>query len=268
MAYIKMELLYFIGNIIKKNFFLQIFIVRLLLFINRLYFIIPHEKDYLGLKHIKLDDEKIILDIGANNGLSSLSFFGFGFKGNIIAFEPNPFHEKDLKKIKRKFPNFSYYILGASDKESESKLFVPKYKNIPVTPLGSSNKKYLEYSLTRDFPRIYKQFKIHEVKINLKPLDDFNFAPTFIKIDTEGNDFKVIKGLEKTIIEHRPIILVEYTPNYFNEIFEFLVNLKYMFFLYKDKRFIKINNEKDLNNIYFEKNLQTNIYCSPYDLIT
>lgn len=40
-------------------------------------------------------------------------------------------------------------------------------------------------------------------------IDSLNVAPDFIKIDVEGMEFDVLKGGIKTILEHRPIIMIE-----------------------------------------------------------
>lgn len=45
--------------------------------------------------------------------------------------------------------------------------------------------------------------------VPLVPLDDLRLAPGFIKLDVEGMELNVLLGGEKTIREHRPVILFE-----------------------------------------------------------
>ena len=40
-------------------------------------------------------------------------------------------------------------------------------------------------------------------------IDSLNVAPSFIKIDVEGMEFDVLKGAKRTILEHKPIVLIE-----------------------------------------------------------
>ena len=42
-----------------------------------------------------------------------------------------------------------------------------------------------------------------------------NYKPKFIKIDVEGHDFEVLKGMKKNIKKNKPIILVEFNKNNF-----------------------------------------------------
>lgn len=48
--------------------------------------------------------------------------------------------------------------------------------------------------------------------IEVKTLDSFGLKPGFIKIDCEGYELLVIKGAEKTIRAHCPVIIVEQKP--------------------------------------------------------
>ena len=77
-------------------------------------FLFPHEKDYFGIRKIlSLKKEKnSMLDIGANNGISSMGFRRLGFKNPIYLFEPNPYlYKKYLLNLKKKDKaNISYII--------------------------------------------------------------------------------------------------------------------------------------------------------------
>ena len=83
--------------------------MNLLIYNNIRYFkfLLPHEKDYLGMKKLCQNKaNKVILDIGANLGISSMGFRQMGFKNKIYIFEPNPFIFKNyLIKIKKNDKN-------------------------------------------------------------------------------------------------------------------------------------------------------------------
>ena len=64
-------------------------------------FLLPHDKDYLGLKLLFKKSEVGTLDIGGNIGLSTLSFRQMGFKNNeILIFEPDKSLIKNTKQAK------------------------------------------------------------------------------------------------------------------------------------------------------------------------
>ena len=67
-------------------------------------FLLPHDKDYLGLKLLfKKSEVGTFLDIGGNIGLSTLSFRQMGFKNNeILIFEPD---KSLIKKISKQAKN-------------------------------------------------------------------------------------------------------------------------------------------------------------------
>src|SRR5262249_36840487 len=76
--------------------------------------LLPHDKDYLGLRHVvPNNDNGLLLDVGANNGISSLGFRKVGIPYKILAIEANGYHEPSLRRIKRRINQFDYQILGA-----------------------------------------------------------------------------------------------------------------------------------------------------------
>ena len=70
-------------------------------------FLLPHEKDYYGMRLVcKNNPKDIILDIGASLGISSLGFIKLGFENKIYAFEPNYIlYKKYLTKNLKKYKN-------------------------------------------------------------------------------------------------------------------------------------------------------------------
>ena len=49
--------------------------------------------------------------------------------------------------------------------------------------------------------------------IPMRTLDSFNLMPDFIKIDTEGYEFNILTGAERTVKKALPTIIVEQKPN-------------------------------------------------------
>ncbi|NOS96632.1 MAG: FkbM family methyltransferase [Methylotenera sp.] len=139
----------------------------------------------------------VAIDIGANIGNHSL-FFSDYFK-KIYSFEPNKNTFKLLSFNANLVNNIECFNYGLSDKDSSSTMVFDK-KNIGGAKLASD--------LSSD-----------AVVVNLKTLDSSNSFEErvyLLKIDVEGHELEVLKGAEKTIAAHQPIIIFEQLSAEFN----------------------------------------------------
>lgn len=50
--------------------------------------------------------------------------------------------------------------------------------------------------------------------VDIKTLDWFDLSPNLLKIDTEGYELFVLRGAEKTLVKHRPVVIVEQKPGH------------------------------------------------------
>lgn len=133
------------------------------------------------------------LDIGANVGNHSLYAGLFCDAGRIIPFEPNPLAYRLLvlnlvMNGLHDRTTFDYVGFGASDVDGEGYAMTDRDKN-----LGAARMVAGEGEIA-----------------TLRP-DDFlsDETPHFIKIDVEGMEMGVLRGLQKTIRRTRPVLLVE-----------------------------------------------------------
>ncbi len=133
-------------------------------------------------------------DIGANIGNHSNFFSNLGSKG--WAFEPS---KRNFELLKKNVPNFNLYNLALSDIIGTER-FV-SYED----SCGNSN---LVSNFDNKTQSWGKKETYEEVKVDL--LDSFNIdSPTFIKIDVEGAELKVLYGAIETIKKFRPVICIE-----------------------------------------------------------
>lgn len=133
------------------------------------------------------------LDIGANVGNHSLFAGCFCDAGRIIPFEPNPlaYHLLVLNLVMNGLQvrtTFDYVGFGASDVDGEGFAMTDRRKN-----LGAARMVAGEGDIA-----------------TLRP-DDFltDETPHFVKIDVEGMEMDVLRGMQKTIRRTRPVLLVE-----------------------------------------------------------
>ena len=232
-------------------------------------FLLPHEKDYYGMLLLCKNNKKnIILDIGASLGISSLGFRRLGFKNIIYAFEPNYFLFKNyLKKNLKKDENVYLKNIALGNKNIIKNMYFPFYKSSCIHYFSSFDKKYLLNSIKMTFPKLLTKLNIKKKKIKCRRYDDLNLKikPHFIKIDTEGFDEYILLGMKKTIKKYKPIFLLEYNKEYFNNVKKILNEyVPYVYDLKKNKIMLlpdRINSKKisrtnkenflSIRNIYF-----------------
>lgn len=145
---------------------------------------------------VKQIDNLFFIDIGSHCGVFSL-LVGQIPNSSVIAFEPNPevfsCLEENIKL--NHIQNIETFNIGLGDKQEEKEL------NVCIHHSGLST---FGTNLTRFTENTNKK------KVQVKTLDDFMFKKIdFIKIDTEGFEYYIIKGGIQNIKKHKPNILLE-----------------------------------------------------------
>ena len=106
-----------------------------------------------------------------------------------------------------------------------------------------------------------EQHNINKNKINFKSillefrkLDNKQYDFQFMKIDTEGSEFDILKGAKKNLIRNNPIILVEKSLE-FAKINKLLSEMNYKTYVYNHKinKFIHQTNTKEKNIFFLNK---------------
>ena len=199
----------------------------------------PQEKDFLLLSKFKPAQDQVLVDIGANRGLTIVSISLFRhMKNKIIGFEPNLLVFDKLKNNRfiRKNDRVTLFLCGLSNNNGKLPLFVPFYRKWMFDGLAS-----FDYHLAKDWltHRLWNydrhKLSIKRISCEVKKLDDFEFNPYFIKIDVQGYELQVLQGAENTIRMYRPILLIECINE---QIVLFLEQFNYLYFYY-DKGILK-----------------------------
>jgi FkbM family methyltransferase len=202
--------------------------------IHRLPILLPHDKSYRALRHfIALEPEGLFLDVGANDGISALSFRRFSKSYRILSLEPNPLLEPKLKRLKKSDPHFDYKIVGAGSVRERMKFFVPTYKNVVLHTFTSSNRDHILAAIVESFGRaVADAVEIKAFYCDIIPIDALNIDPTIIKIDVEGFDYAVVQGLSATIGRAKPFIIIELGATKYEQIKEGLSECDYVLLTY------------------------------------
>ena len=240
-------------------------ILNLIIYNNISFFklFLPHEKDYYGLKKlIPLNNNKDFIDVGGNIGLSTIGFRQLGYKNKILIFEPDKdYCIKKLNLLRKKIFNLKVFSFGLSERDEEKNFYQAYFMNIKMHFLSSFDKNYLKNIIRQVYWGFGFLFSIKSQNLRLKNFDKLNLAtkPIFIKIDVEGFDHKVIKGMIKTINKYKPILLVELNKENINVINKILkknyLPYRYIF----EKNYFQIIKEKEIIDIHFNFKRKLNL---------
>lgn len=151
---------------------------------------------------IKNDNRTInknIIDIGANVGLYSL-YAKFLPDCMFYSFEPfkKVFDILNKNIELNNINNVITYNIGLSDKKEKKELKICSTHN-GLNTMGNN-------------PLRFNTDDINEVDVDTidNLFYDNNIEVNYIKIDTEGFEYYILKGAEKTINKYKPIIQIEY----------------------------------------------------------
>ena len=138
-----------------------------------------------------------VLDIGANIGHYSCKLSDIvGLQGHVIAFEPVPetFELLAANVLHFRLQNVSLLNLAASDSARIVGMHIPKFET------GLDN--YYMANLTE---------RNSDRQVLCMTVDGLNFPHRirFAKIDAEGHELSVLKGMRNLLKRDRPILVVE-----------------------------------------------------------
>jgi len=172
---------------------------------------------------------------------------------HIYAFEPNKYYAKKLRKLKKKFKNLKVFNFGLNDEKLKLKLYIPKikifFKNFYMFTYAFYNKNELQKNLKVNFV-LKKKFLIDEVYFRTNKYNNFDKKIDLIKIDVNGNEIKVIKGLSSLIKRDKPIIIVE-ELNDISKIKKILGKIGYDCYIYDLKKELITKNFKSSKPLNF-----------------
>lgn len=163
-----------------------------------------YEVSFLSFLRTNFNNQKNIIDIGANIGNHSLFFAKYMNCNKVFSFEP---FIQNIEIFKKNLSNYkdkcTLFEKALSDNDGEMILYNTEENNFG----GFS---------------LHKQQKSFEVlkKINVEKLDNFNLKDiTLIKIDVENHENEVLLGSKQTILNNKPIIVLENSYYHFSNIF-------------------------------------------------
>jgi FkbM family methyltransferase len=212
----------------------------------------PHEPEFAAFAQLR-QRAGLFLDVGANTGTSAMSFRIFRREEPILSVEPNADLERELRLVRRLVRRMDYMLCAAGEEDGELPLYVPVYRGVAMDTVASARRDAVQerWSLRRqlgarvDGPAL----RIQERVVPVRRLDGLGLAPGFVKLDVEGFELEVLRGLRETIERTRPVVLVERSAS-FDEVSEFLGRYAYRPFAYVSGDFAPYERH-DVTNVFF-----------------
>jgi FkbM family methyltransferase len=158
-----------------------------------------------------------VYDVGANLGYVAMSLAKqVGPTGTVIAFEPLPQNLELLREniANNRLANIEVFDVAVSDQLGEAVIRVAG--NLSTASL------IWHKSDTSAVPIEVKTIAIDDL------VADKNLAlPTFVKIDVEGAEALVLRGMRRTVTKARPVLFVECSEAGREETWHLLSDLQY-----------------------------------------
>lgn len=148
--------------------------------------------DEMRLVHALLPKAGVMFDVGAHTGTALKPFAAEGWR--VIAFEPDPTNRRELHKFVDAMPNVTVDPRALSDQPAQDVSF---YASEESTGIGS----------LRGFTEQHREVTRVDVTTLAQALTEHNIsAVDFLKIDTEGYDLAVLKGLPWEQVQPRIVV--------------------------------------------------------------
>lgn len=214
----------------------------------------PEEISYL-LNRVQKGET--VLDIGAHKGgYTYWMCKAVGPKGRVIAFEPQ---QKGARLLQHLFPDENVIVEHKALSNHLGK------KTLYIQPQAFEVS--FEASLEQKYPNAVTEL------IETTTLDQYcgeqGLQPSFLKIDVEGHEEKVLEGAREVLRTARPVVLVECESRHagfesMTRVFDLFKNLGYSGFFYRKglrtplEQFAPESDQKQagegayINNFFFE----------------
>lgn len=151
--------------------------------------------------------EGTVIDVGVNLGQTLLKIASLNSKVDYYGFEPNPvccIYCKELIE-RNKLSSFKVLPVGLSEDAAVVKLFGDNDHASGASMVENFRVNTERYNLIHHVPVMRGDIILkgeNITKIN------------FVKIDVEGAELEVIKGLQETLLKYKPVIIMEILPVY------------------------------------------------------
>jgi len=198
-----------------------------------------NEKDFFHFLKL-IPDGGLILDLGANIGVTSYHLSKRFQKSTIFSFEPLTLNMDTLKRVKKRFNlnNVKEFQVAVGDKPGTLEMVMPVINNVPMHGLS-----HVIHEDNKEFNSGLK-YKVPVVCLDsFAEINQPGKRITAMKMDVENFEYFVLKGAERLIAENQPVIYCELWENENRKkCIDFLNNLKYSAFILHKNELLPFEN--------------------------
>jgi FkbM family methyltransferase len=189
-----------IKNIVRKSFLYRVY--RNYLLMQDLTNWSIHDREMLEFYSQFVSSGKLCFDVGANIGNRVKILLALG--ASVVAVEPQEECVQILKKVFGKKQQLSIIPSALGEREGEAEIMISNSNT-----LSSMSTEWVQ--AVKDSGRFSEYVWEKKQKIHLTTLDSLierYGTPDFIKIDVEGFEYQVLRGLSQSV----PLISLEFVP--------------------------------------------------------
>lgn len=211
----------------------------------------PSEQEFLHFIDIT-PNEGIILDIGANIGITTIPLAQSKNKAIIYSFEPVPENIQALKRVVNffKVTNVKTFETALGDSCGKLKMITPVIKNVKMQGLSHIYLHHAEEAFVNG----------NQITVAVEKLDEIEelvsaIKISAIKIDVENFEYFVLKGARNLLMKHKPLIYCELWKNEKrNMTIDYLKELGYEIKIFDAGQLVKPGDEDRINFFFIPAN--------------
>lgn len=174
-----------------------------------------------------IPEQGLILDIGANIGITAIPLARLRKEQIVFAFEPILENFRTLKRVASfyKVRNIKMFQTALGSSEGSLRMVMPISSNAKLQGLS----KVCEMTATD--PGVYYDVSVKRVD----DLVDGNEVVSAIKIDVENYEYEVLMGATNTLKKNKPIVYCELWDNQKRQkVFDLMKSIGYDIFLFAE----------------------------------
>ena len=186
------------------------------------------EKDTMRLFKTMIKEKDVVIEVGGHIGYISLYFSSLVKGGLVYVFEPGPNNLPYIRGNLKSKTNIVIVEKGVGSCNVDLTFYT---ENLT----GQNNSFVKNFSGFEENKKnaFNPSYSISETMVQVVKLDDFilkeGLEPNFIKVDVEGFEFEVIKGMLNTLKNVRPKLMIEIQDNY-KQIYDIMNDFGYVMF--------------------------------------
>ena len=178
------------------------------------------------------EEQGTYIDIGAHTGIYSLACLFANTENNLVSIEPLPINYYRILTNMR---------LNGLDLFKRCSLFnVAVSDQIKKVKFSTASLEVSQSYLSKGSKIVSEGMDMQAISIDSLRFGDAKTQVKGIKIDTEGEDYKVLIGGEKMIRQYMPKIMIETRKENYKDIINFLTSAGY-------NKIYTINQENEIN---------------------